>query len=62
MKTEKTVTVIVPCYNMERTLERALDSLLANDLTDGEVIAVDDGSTDQTPHILRRYAQEHPVG
>ena len=59
MKTEKTVTVIVPCYNMERTLERALDSLLANDLTDGEVIAVDDGSTDQTPHILRRYAQEH---
>lgn len=56
MKTEKTVTVIVPCYNMERTLEQALDSLLANDLTDGEVIAVDDGSTDQTPHILRRYA------
>ena len=59
MEFEKTVSVIVPCFNMEHSLEQALDTLLANDFADMEVIAVDDGSTDATAHILSRYAQKH---
>ena len=50
MKFEKTVSIIVPCFNMEHSLEQAFDTLLANDFADMEVIAVDDGS---------RYAQKH---
>lgn len=46
-------SVIVPCYNVERWLKRALDSILAALPEDSEVIAVDDGSTDSTLAILR---------
>lgn len=42
------LSVIVPCYNMERYLRRALDSLIANDYPDRQVILIDDGSTDGT--------------
>lgn len=59
MEFEKTVSIIVTCFNMEHSLEQALDTLLANDFADMEVIAVDDGSTDATAHILSRYAQKH---
>ena len=50
------VSVIVPVYNMEEYLEKCLDSLLAQTLEEIEVIAVDDGSTDSSPEILKRYA------
>lgn len=55
------VSVIVPIYNLEFYLERCFGSLLAQDL-DGpfEVLAVDDGSSDDSPEILRRYAKSHP--
>lgn len=55
------VSVIVPIYNLEFYLERCLDSLLAQDF-DGpfEVLAVDDGSHDDSAEILRRYAKGRP--
>ena len=53
------VSVIVPVYNMEKYLERCLDSLLAQTLEEIEIIAVDDGSKDSSPEILERYAAEH---
>lgn len=46
-------SVVVPCYNVERWLNRALDSILGALPDDSEVIAVDDGSTDSTLAILR---------
>ncbi len=55
------VSVTMPCYNCADTVGRALDSLLGQSLGDFEIVAVDDGSVDETPHILqdysRRYAQ-----
>ena len=51
------VSVIVPCYNVERWLPRCLDETLAALPSDAELIAVDDGSTDATPEILRRRAK-----
>lgn len=51
------VSVLVPVYNVERYLSRCLDSLLAQTLRDIEIICIDDGSTDGSPDILRRYAQ-----
>ena len=42
----------MPCYNVSRTLDEALESMLSQTLSDIEVVAVDDGSTDDTPHKL----------
>ncbi len=51
-------SVIIPCYNVERWLNRALDSVLVALPNDFEVIVVDDGSTDSTPAIIKTYASK----
>jgi glycosyltransferase involved in cell wall biosynthesis len=50
------VDVIVPCYNVESCLPRALDSVFAQTFTNFHLYAVDDGSTDDTVNILQRNA------
>jgi len=55
------VSTIIPCYNAERTIEEAVDSALAQDLKDHEIVAVNDGSTDSTSAILERYADKIKV-
>jgi glycosyltransferase involved in cell wall biosynthesis len=50
-----TVSIVVPAYNHARYLPEALDSLLAQDHPDLEVIVLDDGSTDATPQVLERF-------
>ena len=56
------ISIIVPVYNVARWLARCLDSLLSQglDQNEYEIILVDDGSTDDSPAILARYAAEHP--
>lgn len=60
MATQKdlAVSLIVPAYNIETYLPACLDSCLAQDFQDYEIILVDDGSTDQTPRICDDYAQK----
>ena len=48
------LSVIIPCYNEEATIARALDAVLAVDIP-MEVIAVDDGSADRTREIVEPY-------
>lgn len=59
-KNEIAVSVIVPAYNAEGTLVSTVDSLLAQTLRDIEIIIVNDGSTDATPDIIRKYERENP--
>lgn len=47
------VSVIVPCYNAEKTIGRALDSLKNQTFKGFETIVVDDGSTDRTLNVIR---------
>lgn len=49
------VSVIIPVYNRQHTIERAIDSVLNQSCTPEEVIVVDDGSTDKTPDIVKSY-------
>lgn len=49
------ISIIAPCYNVADTLERYLKSILNQTYKHIEVIAVDDGSTDDTANILKRY-------
>ncbi len=54
------VSVIIPVYQVEAYLERAVDSALAQTLEEKEIILVDDGSPDGSPEICDRYAHQYP--
>lgn len=56
---EPLVSVIVPALNVAHLLPRCLDSLLAQHHRPLQIIVVDDGSTDDTAAVLRRYAELH---
>jgi alpha-1,6-rhamnosyltransferase len=55
MTDDRLVTVVMPAYNAEAFIRPALDSLLAQDWPELEVIVVDDGSTDATAEIVESY-------
>ncbi|MDY6769593.1 MAG: glycosyltransferase [Candidatus Nanohaloarchaea archaeon] len=50
------ISILMPAYNEERTVETALDNALTLDYPDHEVIFVDDGSTDDTLALARQFA------
>ena len=52
------VSVIMPIYNAADFLRPALDSVLAQTLTDVEVICIDDGSTDNSLEIIKEYLEK----
>ena len=49
------LSIIIPAYNAQATLEACLTSILHSSFQDWELIVVDDGSSDQTPEVIRRY-------
>ncbi len=49
------VSVCVPCFNVSRYVNDALDSIMAQTFQDFEVIVVDDGSTDGSPNLVIPY-------
>lgn len=51
-------SVVVPVYNAERYLNKALQSILDQDFTDFELILVDDGSTDDSLTVLEAFAEK----
>lgn len=55
-----TVTVLLPVYNGATTLRQALDSILAQDDSDFELLVIDDGSTDTSSAIIEEYARHEP--
>ena len=52
------VSVIVPVYNVEKYLDRCMQSLLNQTLKDIEIIMVDDGSPDNCPKMCDDYAKQ----
>lgn len=62
MKTDKILlSIIIPVYNVEKYLNRCMESLLKEDLTECEIILVDDGSTDSSQSICDQYGDRTNV-
>ncbi|MGW8376790.1 CDP-glycerol glycerophosphotransferase family protein [Streptomyces sp. ODS28] len=53
---EPRLSIVVPIFNVECYLEECLDSLAGQSVSDIDVVMVDDGSTDGSPAIARRFA------
>lgn len=49
------ISVIIPTYNAATTITRAVDSVLAQSRSVDEILVIDDGSTDNTCEVVRRY-------
>ena len=54
MNTPK-ISILVPVYNVEKYLQRCVDSVLAQDFTNWEMILVDDGSPDRCPQMCDAF-------
>ena len=52
------ISAIVPAYNVEKYLERCVNSILIQTYENFEIILVDDGSKDQSVEICDKFAQE----
>lgn len=55
------VSVVIPTYNRAKFIEDAIDSVIRQTYNDIEIIVVDDGSTDATPDILKKYGDRIEV-
>lgn len=53
------LSIIIPCYNTTRFIARTIEMLLHQDLSDCELILINDGSTDNTLSVLQKY-ESHP--
>ncbi len=53
-------SIIIPVYNRESTILRALMSVAKQNFKDFECIIIDDGSTDNTSKVVRHFCQTHP--
>ena len=51
------LSLLIPIYNVERYLRECLDSAVAQTLEDIEIICINDGSTDNSPAIIREYME-----
>lgn len=52
-------TIVIPVYNVEKYLKECLDSAVNQNFSDFEIIAVNDGSTDNSLNILKKYEKKY---
>lgn len=52
------ISIIIPVYNAEKTIERLLESINIQTYKNYEIIVVNDGSTDKTEEILLKYKND----
>lgn len=54
------VSIVVPVYNVEKYIDKCLESLVNQTLQDIEIIVVNDGSTDNSETIINSYINKYP--
>lgn len=55
------ISIIIPAHNEEKNIQEVLESLIASDYDKKEIIVVDDGSTDNTYGIVKKFSNKHPI-
>ncbi|RPH51865.1 MAG: glycosyltransferase family 2 protein [Desulfobacteraceae bacterium] len=55
------LSIIIPTYNYAHFLPNALESTLTQEQNDCETLVIDDGSTDETPELMRSYCEKYPI-
>jgi len=56
-----TVSFVIPCYKLAHVLGECIDSILAQTHTDLEILVMDDQSPDETPEVVRKYADPRVI-
>lgn len=56
---KRQLSIVVPVYNVEKHLQRCIESLLKQKVDNYEIILVDDGSSDSSPAMCDEYAQKY---
>jgi len=54
------ISIVIPAYNEEKTIAQVLDQVLTKVNHLGEIIVIDDGSTDKTGEICQQFVYDHP--
>lgn len=57
---DKTISIIIPVYKVEKYIRKCLDSVVGQSVAPHEVICIDDGSPDNSKKICYEYAEKHP--
>src|SRR5512133_2948096 len=60
LEREPLVSIVMPFFNAERFMDEAVASVFSQTHHRWELLLINDGSTDASPEIARRYAAEHP--
>lgn len=53
------IYIIIPTYNREKLIKRALDSVISQSFKNWKIIVVDDGSTDDTKKVIQNYSEKN---
>lgn len=61
MENRELISVIVPAYNAERTINRCIDSILSQTYKNIEIIIINDGSKDETENKCKKYLQNEKI-
>ncbi len=61
MKISYTVSVVIPIYNAERTIEDCINCIVKQTLTSWQLILVNDGSTDGTKTLIEKYKEDSRI-
>ena len=56
---KKRFSIIIPAYNVQEYVNKAIDSVLKQDFKDYELIVINDASTDRTEEVVKQYEEKY---
>ena len=56
---KKRFSIIIPAYNVQEYVNKAIDSVLKQDFKDYELIIINDASTDRTEEVVKQYEEKY---